>query len=434
MNQPYGGYGHNSGAVPPATPIYIGAKFLRLFEPARHKAFFGGRGSAKSHSFATALAAISSKQTKRIVCARQFQNSIRDSVKELLEKKMQEMGILHQFARYEREIVHKATESRFTFIGLDRSIDAAKSLEGADICWVEEARTINARSMEILIPTIRAAGSEVWWSWNPEYRDDPVDKFFRGPVPLPEFDVDGRPYAITVEVGIEDNPWFYQTALATEMWFMQRGNYQRYLHVWLGGYDDGYESKVFSDIMIAHIDEIPDYFAPRYGMDFGFGNDPSFVTKTYINEELKQIYIQKEASGRVPLRQLPAMIDSIVDSRDDLIKADSSQPGTIDHLNSEGFNLVGAKKGPGSVKTGIKWLQGYKIIIDPDCEEMRDEARLYSWQIDKITKKRLSVPVDSNNHGWDSIRYATEDAQIEGDPNEDGGVMRFSLGRKRRRH
>lgn len=438
MNQFYGEYGHNSGATPPPQPtqILIGQKFLPLFgDDYRHAALFGGRGTAKSHSVATVVAAKSAKVTKRIVCARQFQNSIRDSVKELLELKMREMGILHQFGIYDREIVHKSTESRYTFIGLDRNPDSAKSLEGADICWVEEARTINSRSMEILIPTIRKAGSQIIWSWNPEFRDDPVDSYFRGPRRdelakiLGEIP-DARPNLI-IEVGIEDNPWFYQTPMAQEMLLMMRSNYARYLHVWRGGYDDGYESKVFSNILIAHI-EVPDYFAPRYGMDFGFGSDPSFITKAFVNVQLKQIYIQKEASGRVPLRDLPAMMDSVIDDRDDLIKADSSQPGTIEHLQSQGFNIVGAKKGPGSVKAGINWLQGYQIIIDPDCEDMRDEARLYSWQIDKVTKKRLSVPVDAHNHGWDSIRYGTEDAQLEAEEDEDGGAMTLKF--RRRRH
>lgn len=433
------GYGHNSGAVPPkpAAQVFIGEKFIPLFgDDYRHAAYYGGRGSAKSHSVATVLSSKSAKVTKRIVCARQFQNSIRDSVKELLELKMREMGIIAQFGIYDREIVHKATESRFTFIGLDRNPDSAKSLEGADICWVEEARTINSRSMEILIPTIRKPGSQLIWTWNPEFRDDPVDSYFRGPRQAELAKIlgeipDARPNLIR-RVGIEDNPWFYHTPMAQEMLLMMRSNYARYLHVWLGGYDDGYESKVFSNILIARLSEIPDVFAPRYGMDFGFGNDPSFITKTYVNEGLKQIYIQKEACGRVPLRDLPAMMDSVLDDREDLIKADSSQPGTIEHLCSQGFNMVGAKKGPGSVKAGINWLQGYKIIIDPDCEEMREEARLYSWQVDKITKKRLSVPIDAHNHGWDSVRYGTEDAQLEDETDEDDGTLTLRFRRKKR--
>lgn len=410
--------GHNGGPPLNGVNVHLPQKFLQLFKPARHKAFYGGRGSAKSHSIATALVIISAKVKKRIVCARQFQNSIKDSSKELIETKISELGLSAQFTITEREIIHKTTGSRFTFIGLDRNPDSVKSLEGADICWIEEARTINKRSMEILIPTIRKPGSELWWSWNPEYETDEVDKYFRGATPPPN--------TILQFVGIEDNPWFYQTALPGEMEHMKRGNFARYQHVWLGGYDNDYESKIFSNVKIGRVN-IPEYAAPRYGMDFGFGGDPSFITKTYVLEATKQIYIAREAQGRVPLEQLPAMMRSVIESDDDLIKADSSQPQTIDFLQGKGFNIYGAKKGGGSVKSGILFLQGYEIVIDPDCEHMRDEARLYSWQIDRLTKKRLSQPVDANNHGWDSIRYGVEDIMLGMDSSSDdsdGGVIR----------
>lgn len=409
-----------------ARQLYIGERFLQLFKPARHKAFFGGRGSAKSHSIATVLVIIAAHSCKRIVCARQFQNSLRDSSKELIEQKIKALGLADQYTILEREIIHKTTGSRFTFIGLDRNPDSAKSLEGADICWVEEARTINQRSMEILIPTIRKPGSEIWWSWNPENRNDPVDDYFRGNGKerenwLPPVN------SIIQEVGIEDNPWFYQTEMPNEMWYMKQGNLKRFEHIWGGSYDDDFEGKVFSNVMIGRI-PVPDYVAPRYGMDFGFGNDPSFVVKVYVMEAARQIYIAREFMGRTALRDLPASILTVVDDESDLIKADSSQPGTIDHLCSQGFNLVGAKKGPGSVKSGINWLQSYQIVIDPECEHMREEARLYSWQKDRLTGQKLSVPVDAHNHGWDAVRYATEDCQIEPEAlDSDGGVLRLRM-------
>jgi phage terminase large subunit len=420
---------HNGGpALDGAPTLLLGEKFVDLFMPARHKAFYGGRGSAKSHSFATVLVLLAAQRTLLIVCARQFQNSIRDSVKELIEAKIRNLGLVDQFTIYEREIIHKGTGSRFIFIGLDRNPESAKSLEGADICWVEEARTINARSMEILIPTIRKPGSEIWWSWNPEHEDDPVDDYFRGTTAKrKKKDWQPPPDSLIRQVGIEDNPWFYNTTMPNEMWHMLNGNPTRYRHVWLGDYDNDYESKIFSNIVIGRMD-IPKNIAPRYGMDFGFGSDPSFVVKVYVINSLRRIYIAKEFMGRIPLRDLPSAMDTVVESRDDFIRADSSQPGTIDHLNSQGFNLVGAKKGPGSVKSGITWLQGYTIFIDPECEHMREEARLYSWQVDRLTGKRLSVPVDAHNHGWDATRYATEDAQVEPDDTDgDGGSLVLRL-------
>lgn len=426
--------GHNGG--PPlaaAVDVYIGEKFLPLFHPYRHKALYGGRGSAKSHSVGTALPIITAKEHKRVVCAREFQNSIRDSVKELLEGKIRALGLADQYAIYEREIVHKKLESRYSFIGLDRNPQSAKSLEGADICWVEEARTIKQRSMEILIPTIRKPGSEIWWCWNPEQPEDPVDDYFRGndPKHRKNNDWERPPNSYICEVGIEDNPFFYHTAIANEAEYMRRGNLARYKHIWEGGYDVDYEGKIFQNVVVGRI-EVPEHIAPRYGMDFGFGNDPNAIVKVYVNFERREIYIAREAGGRLSLRQLPAALREVIDSDADLVKGDSSQPGTIEHLNSEGFNIVGAKKGPGSVKTGITWLQGFRIIIDPECEQMRDEARLYSWQKDRLTGKVLSAPIDAHNHYWDAVRYATEDCQLEGAAAAgDPGFMMLGFGRRR---
>lgn len=403
--------------------LVFGEKFLHLFTPARHKAFFGGRGSGKSHAVATYLVIVSSQSCKRIVCARQFQNSIADSSKTLIEIKIKELGLSDQFRITDREIVHIYTQSRFTFIGLDRNPDSAKSLEGADICWIEEARTINARSMEILIPTIRKPGSELIWTWNPEKPDDPVDDYFRGNHNVPGRKFVAPPNSIICDVGIEDNPWFYHTTLPQEMWHMEAGNHTRFLHVWKGGYDESYETKVFTNIIHGRL-PITEYMAPRYGIDFGFGQDPFAIVKLYVNNLTRQIYIARTASGRFPLRDLPLVIDSVIESRDDLIRADPSGAIEIDHLQSQGFNVIKAHKPAGSVKSGISWLQGYQIWIDPDCEDMREEARLYSWQVDKLTRKVLSVPVDAHNHLWDSVRYATESDQTEPDvPPQDGGVI-----------
>ena len=215
------------------------------------------------------------------------------------------------------------------------------------------------------------------------------------------------------------------------MEILKRGNPDRYQHVWEGAYDLRHDSKVFPGARVGQIMVNEDEIPPRYGMDFGFGSDPSVVIKIYVNEQRRQIYFAREAYGKVAMDELPNLVRQVVDNDRDLIKADSSQPGTIEFLNRRGLNVVGAQKGPGSIKSGINFLQGYDLIIDPSCECLRDEARLYSWQMDRLTKKILSVPVDANNHGWDASRYAVEDLSLEGgdailDPH--GGV--FKLFRK----
>lgn len=425
------GIGHNNPPEPLRIPLRIGAKFLSLFGPEQYKAYYGGRGSAKSHSIATTIPIKMASGHRRVVCARQFQNSIRDSSKEVIELKIHELGLTNQFKIYEREIVHLHYESRATFIGLDRNPESAKSLEGGDTWWIEEARTINARSLEILLPTIRKPGSEAIFSWNPEQPEDPVDDFFRGthskrtnPNWIPPFN------AVIQRVGIEDNPWFYHTAMPEQMWHMLQGNPLRYAHIWGGEYDESYDTKIFTDVVVSAV-EVGDSAVPRYGIDFSQGgNDPYAIVKLYINHQRKEIYIAREFVGRIALAQLPQAIDTVIEKKSDEIFADHL-PVTIEHLTSQGYNVTKAAKGPGSVNAGISWLQGYKIYIDPACEHMRDEARLYSWQVDKLTKKILKVPVDAHNHMWDAVRYACSTAMSEStthDPH--GGVIRLKMGNR----
>lgn len=419
-----------------AANVHLGEKYLPLFGEYDHAALFGGRGSAKSHAVGTALPILSARKPLRIVCARQFQNSIRDSAKELIEQKIRVLGMADQYAIYEREIVHRKFESRYSFIGLDRNPDSAKSLEGCDICWVEEARNVGRRAIETLIPSVlRKPGSRIIWTWNPMFPEDPVDALFRGNHLRGNERANWTPppNSFVQRVGIEDNPYFYHGQLAKQAEHMRRTNPKRYKHIWLGDYDTDFEGRIFSNVEIGRV-LVPDHIAPRYGMDFSNGGpDPHAIVKVYVNIPDGWIYVAREGGGRIPLNKCSPELNHVLESKADLVKADGSRPDAIESLNSLGYNLIAAKKGPDSVKTGITWLQGFKIFIDPDCTEMIEEARMYSWQQDRLTGKNLSRPVDDWNHYWDAVRYATEDCQTQGDgtPSTDGGVLKLRFGRRR---
>lgn len=394
--------------------LNVPERFVPLYQPFRHKAVFGGRGSAKSHSIGEAVTVLSASRTLRIGCGRQFQNSIRDSVKELIEQKIYDLGLNDGFKILDNEIIHRTLGSRFTFFGLDRNPESRKSLEGLDIFWGEEASTFSEKSLDIIIPTVRKKGSEMWWSWNPRYREDPVDNMFRAGDPPPR--------SVLIEVGFEDNPYFFQTELHEEMRFLKRKNPEKYKHVWRGGYDENSEARIFHNTRIGRID-IPDHIEPRFGMDFGFGSDPAAVVKVYVWQARNLIYIAQEAFGHhVPLTKLPDLMLGITELPNYFVVADSSQPQTIDHLGNT-FSIYGAVKGPGSVKTGIEWLKGFDIVIDPDCKNMQEEARLYFWKLDPMGKP-LPIPVDKYNHGWDAVRYACEEEIRMSAEDKDGGVVR----------
>lgn len=391
--------------LPPGKGIEIGEAFAGLFEPYRHKAFYGGRGSAKSHTFAGALGIITAKHTKRVVCARQFQNSIKDSVKELIESKLEALGYIgnknkpDRFEITKTEIAHKKNGSRYSFIGLERNPNSIKSLEGADICWVEEAQGTNQKSMDILIPTIRKPGSEIWWSWNPEDPEDPVDKLFRGKNPPRN--------SLIKEVSFLDNPYFDETTLRDEMEEMKIRDIERYNHIWLGHYRTLSDATMFRNWRVGIVD-VPANLIPLFGADWGYSQDPTAFIKMYLIDK-RTLYIEYEAYRQhVPMDDLPELFDEIPGARSHAIIADSARPETIDFMRRRGFRIWPAIKGANSVKDGITWMQGLEIVVNPRCVNTISEFKYASWEVDRHTGKVLNIPADRMNHAIDAIRYGTE--------------------------
>ena len=212
--------------------IPVAAKFRPLLESARYKGAYGGRGGAKSHFFAEQVISRAYGQPLRVVCIREVQNSIRDSVRQLLVDKIQKFGWGHEFDVLDSEIRCKRTGALTIFKGMQSyNAENIKSLENYDVAWVEEAQTLSQKSLDLLRPTIRKDGSELWFSWNPRHRTDPVDVFFRK---------NPHPEAVGVFVNWRDNPWFPQE-LRKEMEFDKEVDPEKAEHIWEGAYgvDEG---------------------------------------------------------------------------------------------------------------------------------------------------------------------------------------------------
>lgn len=177
--------------------------FEPLLEPCRYKGAHGGRGSGKSHYFAEAIVEQAIlRPGLRAVCIREVQKSLKDSAKKLIEDKIADLGVGHLFEIQKTEIITPGG-GVILFQGMqDHTAESIKSLEGMDIAWVEEAQTLSEKSWRMLRPTIRAPGSEIWCSWNPRLRNDPVDVFFRGPQAANDNDI------VVVQANWRDNPWF----------------------------------------------------------------------------------------------------------------------------------------------------------------------------------------------------------------------------------
>ncbi|TJZ75591.1 PBSX family phage terminase large subunit [Chitiniphilus eburneus] len=375
-------------------------KFKPLFRPARYKVFYGGRGGGKSWEIARALVLIASSRKVRILCAREIQNTIKDSVHKLLKDQIEALGLTPWFTITDTSI-RSSVGSEFIFKGLRYDVQGVKSTEGVDICWVEEAQTVSTDSWDVLIPTIRKEASEIWISFNPHEESDPTYQRF---VLNPPDD------AVVVEVNYCDNPWF-PDVLRKEMEYCKRVDYEAYEHIWLGKpkkitaaviFSGKYEVRAFNDELWLQADRL------FFGADFGFAQDPSTLLRSFIVD--KTLYIEHEAYGvGVEIDEMPELYDSVPGARDWPIKADNSRPETISYLRRQGFNIDAADKWPGSVEDGIAHLRGFeKIVIHERCKHTADEARLYSYKVDRITKDVLPVIVDKHNHCWDGIRYSLD--------------------------
>ena len=214
----------------------------------RYKGAFGGRGSGKSWFFAElAVAFCLIHPIARIVCVREVQKSLRESVKLLLEDRIRHFEVGSHFGITDKEI-RTPGGGIIMFQGMqDHTAESIKSLEGFDIAYVEEAQTLTERSLEFLRPTIRRdptpkrPGSELWFSWNPRAASDPVDAFLRGPVPPAD--------AVVVRTSYRDNPWFPEV-LEQERLYDEINKPQRYGHIWLGEYEPMAAGAIWDRLMI----------------------------------------------------------------------------------------------------------------------------------------------------------------------------------------
>jgi len=208
--------------------IKVPRKLKPLLAPCRYKGAYGGRGGAKSHFFAEQIILRCSISQTRVVCIREVQNSIKDSVKQLIADKIEQHGLAEDFTILDQEI-RGPHDSLIIFKGMQSyNANNIKSLEGFDVAWVEEAQTFSQHSLDILRPTLRSPGSELWFSWNPRYKTDAVDKFFRGKNPPQN--------SVCVHVNWRDNPWFKGTPLYDDMVEDYAADPDKADHIWGGAY------------------------------------------------------------------------------------------------------------------------------------------------------------------------------------------------------
>ncbi|MCO8066114.1 phage terminase large subunit [Acinetobacter schindleri] len=397
--------------------IELPPKLIPLFSTPniRYRSSWGGRGSAKTRSFAlmTAIKGYMYAEAKisgLILGAREYMNSLSDSSMEEIKQAIRSVPFLNQYYEMGENFIRtKNRRVSYGFAGLRHNLDSIKSKARILLCWVDEAETVSEMAWRKLLPTVREDGSEVWITWNPERRDSATSQRFRHEEIFD--DLTGELIGIGVEMNYSDNPWFPEVLEIERRQDQKNLDDATYRWIWEGDYLELSEAQIFRNkYKVEAFDDELWKSAERlfFGADFGFANDPNTLIRSFILENT--LYIEYEAFGvGVDLDEMAQFYESVPGARDWPIKGDCSRPETISYLRRQGFNIEAAEKWPGSVEDGIAHIKGFEtVVIHPRCKKTLEEFRNYSYKKDRLTDEVLPIIVDKWNHGIDALRYSLD--------------------------
>ena len=395
--------------------VEIPIEFKPLFSRGwREAAVYGGRYSLKSHSVARFLLIRARMEETRILCAREFQNSISESSHQLLTDLIN-LYELYDFVVTDKNIVNTVTGSEFIFKGLRHNEQSIKSLEGIDIAWVEEAQTISKESIDILTPTIRKPGSQIIFTYNRLLEDDPVHK---------RLVIEGRPNTLIINVNydIAEKYGYLPQVIVDEINDDKLNRPSLYKHKWLGE-PTGIERKIYRNWNI--IEDIPhEARLERYGLDFGYSNDPSAIVAIYYYNGgyiLDEVAYQKGLSNK----QIADVLKGVEYA---VIIADSAEPKSIDELRSYGLTVMPAVKGKDSVEHGIQYVQRQRISVTKRSFNVIDEYNRYLWMEDR-EGKIINKPEHQWSHSMDAIRYGFDSLSPDENAEERAALQWFEAKR-----
>lgn len=386
--------------------IEIPPKLVPVFAPKRgelrYRGAYGGRGSAKSFTFAKMAAVWGYAEPLRILCTREMQNSIKESFHAELKNAISSEPWLQDAYDVGVDYIKGRNGTEVIFRGLRHNMTSIASLSNIDLCIVEEAEQVPEAAWQVLEPTIRAAKSEIWPIWNPRIRNSPADKRFRQ-TPTP-------PRSMFAEMNHRDNPWFTKELEEQRIRAKEIMDRATYLHIWEGAYLERSDSQVFRNWRTEEF-EAPKDALFRFGADWGFSVDPTVLVRCYVVG--RKLYIDYEAyKVGCEIMDTPDLFMTVPESEKWAIIADSARPETISHVQRHGFpKIMKAVKGAKSLEDGIEWLKTFDIVVHPRCENTIRELTNYSYKIDPLTGAVLPVLEDKENHVIDAVRYACEGAR-----------------------
>lgn len=383
-------------------------KLEGLFKPSRYKVLYGGRGGAKSWGIARALLIKGAKTQMRVLCAREYMTSMRDSVHKLLSDQIQALGLLG-FYEITQASIRGQNGTEFAFAGLKNNIANIKSYEGVDVCWVEEAQTVSRLSWNVLIPTIRKEKSEIWVSFNPELETDETYQRF---IAHPPAD------CISIKINWSDNPWFPET-LRLEKDALKDRDIEAYNQVWEGLCRQSVDGAIFGkELQQAELDgritRVPyDPTKPVHAIfDLGWADSTSIWFLQFVGMETRLIrYIedsQKTITHYMATMQTFGYVYDTIwlphDAGNQTLAAAGRSIGDI--VRNAGFKTHILPRVPiiDSINAGRS--------IFPTCYFDRDNAaeginclRHYRFEVDPSTGQFSKTPLhDHYSHGADAFR------------------------------
>ena len=380
-----------------------------LFEPKRYKVLYGGRGGAKSWGVARALLVLGVKKPTRILCAREFQNSISQSVHKLLSDQIIALK-LESFYEITQTSIKGQNGTEFAFVGLKNNVTNIKSYEGVDICWVEEAQSVSKTSWNILIPTIRKEHSEIWITFNPELEtDETYQRFVLSP---PE-------NSVVAKINWSDNPWFPET-LRLEKDALKARDPEAYATVWEGVCRQTVDGAIFAKELqmaelqgrIAKVNYDP--VKPVHAVfDLGWSDATAIWFVQFIGMETRLIRYHETSQETISaimakLQTFGYMIDTLWLPHDAQNRTLASNGKSIEEIvRSLGFKTRILERVPIVDSINAARTIFPNCYFDrTNCEEGLQALRHYRYEVDPDTKAFSKTPLhDQYSHGADAFRY-----------------------------
>ena len=384
-------------------------KMASLFDKARYKVYYGGRGAGKSHSAAKALLILGAKSQIRVLCAREYQTSIKDSVHKLLCDQIELMN-LHGFYEITQSAIRGKNGTEFAFVGLKNNVANVKSYEGVDYCWVEEAQTVSRHSWNTLIPTIRKEGSEIWITFNPELETD--ETYQRFVVRPPE-------QAVVQKINWSDNPWFPEV-LALEKDSLKSRDPSAYQTVWEGLCRLTVDGAIFANEMqVAELDDRItkvnyDPTKPVHAIfDLGWADSTAIWFLQFVGMETRLIRYhedsQKTISHYLALMQTYGyMYDTLWLPHDAQNKTLASNGKSIEEIvRAAGYKTRIIERTPVADSINAARTIFRNCWFDREnCYDGLQCLRHYRYDVDPETGQFSRQPLhDQYSHGADAFRY-----------------------------